>query len=193
MQSGQPLHERRRPRLDVAFRMSVRGCAAPQRSARFPLALRKIAGKTNLTSPQKMPFCTRAHRLRTSEEGPMAHDEHTLSHQDVVKAIIIDQDIHEGLWTLHINFDVAASHGPRVRDPCLSVTIKGVGIMRAAPTDPFAVDAALINPKPEPVEDTVHITAAVNGSQGQSSMQFCRDVYRHIAVQSPIKTPTKPG
>lgn len=127
----------------------------------------------------------------------MAHDEYTLSHQDVVKAIIIDQAIHEGLWTLLINFDFAASHAPRVRDPCLTVTIKGVGIMRAALTDPFAVDAALVNPEPQPVEETVHVTAAIDGSHNshtpQQSMQFCRNAYRHIAVQSRIKTPTKPG
>jgi hypothetical protein len=123
----------------------------------------------------------------------MANNEYTLSHQDVVKAIIIDQNIHEGFWTLNINFNVAASHGPRVPDPCLAVTIKGIGIMRASSTDPFAIDAALLNPTPPlPVEGTVHITAAVNGTHSDS-MQFCRDVYRNVAVQSAIKTPTKPG
>ncbi|CAB3777509.1 hypothetical protein LMG28614_00403 [Paraburkholderia ultramafica] len=123
----------------------------------------------------------------------MANNEYTLSHQDVVKAIIIDQNIHEGFWTLNINFNVAASHGPRVPDPCLAVTIKGIGITRASPTDPFAIDAALINPTlSQPVEGTVHITAAINGTHSDS-MQFCRDVYRNVAVQSAIKTPTKPG
>ena len=123
----------------------------------------------------------------------MATNEYTLSHQDVVKAIIIDQNIHEGFWTLNINFNVAASHGPRVPDPCLAVTIKGIGIMRASPTDPFAIDAALINPAaPQPVEGTVHITAAINGTH-DNGMQFCRDVYRSVAVQSAIKAPTKPG
>ncbi|WP_367837655.1 hypothetical protein [Paraburkholderia sp. DGU8] len=123
----------------------------------------------------------------------MANTEYTLSHQDVVKAIIIDQDIHEGFWTLNVNFDVAASHGPRVPDPGFTVTIKGIGIMRAPPTDPFAIDAALVNPNsPRPVEGTVHITSAVNGAHG-NGMQFCRDVYRNVAVQSPIKTPIKRG
>jgi hypothetical protein len=123
----------------------------------------------------------------------MASNEYTLSHQDVVKAIIIDQDIHEGFWTLNVNFNVAASHGPRVPDPSLTVTIKGIGIMRAPPTDPFAIDAALVNPNsPRPVEGTVHITSAVNGAHG-NGMQFCRDVYRSVAVQSPIKTPIKRG
>jgi hypothetical protein len=123
----------------------------------------------------------------------MANNEYTLSHQDVVKAVIIHQNIHEGFWTLNINFNVAATHGPLVPDPCLAVTIKGIGIMRASPADPLAVDAALVNPTaPEPVEAAVHIAAAVNGAH-EGSMQFCRDVYRNVAVQSAIRAPTKPS
>lgn len=121
----------------------------------------------------------------------MANNEYTLSHRDVVKAVIIHQNIHEGFWTLNINFNVAATHGSLVPDPCLAVTIKGIGIMRASPTDPLAIDAALVNPPlPEPVEAAVHPTAAVNGAH-ESSMQFCRDVYRNVAVQSAIRAPTK--
>jgi hypothetical protein len=122
----------------------------------------------------------------------MTNDECTLSHQEVVKAIIIDQHIHEGLWTLNINFSVESSHAPRVPDTKLTITIKGIGIMRALPTDLFAVDAALINPTPQRVEETVHIASAVDGSHN-GGMQFCRDVYRNVAVQSaatkaPVKT-----
>lgn len=121
----------------------------------------------------------------------MANNEYTLSHQDVVKAIIIDQNIHEGFWTLNINFNVAASHGPQLPDPCLAVTIKGVGILRASSADPFAIDAALVNPvTPQRVEGTVQIAAAINGTR-DSGMQFCRDVYRNVAIQSATKAPTK--
>ncbi|WP_245841130.1 hypothetical protein [Paraburkholderia ribeironis] len=110
-----------------------------------------------------------------------------------MKAIIIDQNIHEGFWTLNVNFNVAASHGPQLPDPCLAVTITGIGIMRAAAADPFAIDAALVNPmEPRRVEGTVQIAAAVNGTR-ESGMQFCRDVYRNVAVQSAIRPPTKPG
>lgn len=122
----------------------------------------------------------------------MATNEYTLSHQDVVKAVIIHQDIHEGFWTLNINFDVAAGHGSQVADPCLAVTIKGIGIMRASSTDPLAIDAALVNPPARHVEGTVRIAAAVNGAH-QSGTQFCRDVYRNVAVQSAVKSPAKPG
>ncbi|MFM0305419.1 hypothetical protein PQQ99_35435 [Paraburkholderia sediminicola] len=121
----------------------------------------------------------------------MANNEYTLSHQDVVKAVIIHQNIHEGFWTLNINFNVAATHGPQVPDPCLAVTIKGIGIMRASSADPLATDAALVNPPvPEPVDGAVHIAAAINGTH-EGGMQFCRDVYRNVAVQSAVRAPNK--
>jgi hypothetical protein len=126
----------------------------------------------------------------------MANNEYTLSHQEVVKAIIIDQQIHEGLWKLNIDFNVEASRAPRVHDPSVTVTIKGVGIMRAPPTDLFAVDAALINPMPtRHVEETAQIVAQVKGSANSpnGSTQFCRDVYRSIAVQSAPKPRSKPS
>lgn len=121
----------------------------------------------------------------------MASNEYTLSHQDVVKAVIIHQGIHEGFWTLNVSFDVAAGHGAQASDPCLAVTIRGIGIMRASPADPFAIDAASVNPPaPQRVEGTVHVTAAVNGTH-ERGMQFCRDVYRNVAVQSAVKGPIK--
>ncbi|MFL9909270.1 hypothetical protein [Paraburkholderia sp. RL17-337-BIB-A] len=121
----------------------------------------------------------------------MANNEYMLSHQDVVKAVIIHQNIHEGFWTLNINFNVAATHGPQVPDPCLALTIKGIGIMRASPADPLAIDAALVNPPLSArVDGAVQITATVNGSH-EGGVQFCRDVYRHVALQSAAKAPNK--
>jgi hypothetical protein len=126
----------------------------------------------------------------------MANNEYVLSHQEVVKAIIIDQHIHEGLWTLKIDFNVEASHAPRVHDPTLTVTIKGVGIMRAPSTDPFAVDAALINPAAtqraeETAQPAAQATSANSNHVPDGSMRFCRDVYRSIAVQSAVKPRSK--
>jgi len=106
----------------------------------------------------------------------MANAEYLLSHQDLVKAVIIHQNIHEGFWRLNINFNVAATHGKEVPDPCLAVTIHGIGIMQADSTDEMAVDAALANPeKIEPV-----VAPPQHASAG---MQFCRDVYRHVEVR----------
>jgi len=105
----------------------------------------------------------------------MANSEYLLSHQDLVKAVIIHQNIHEGFWRLNINFNVAATHGKDVPDPCVAVTIQGIGIMKAEPSDELAVDAALTNPeKIEPPQVAIPETPA--------GMQFCRDVYRNVAV-----------
>ncbi|MGF6721859.1 hypothetical protein P3T43_001206 [Paraburkholderia sp. GAS41] len=105
----------------------------------------------------------------------MANTEYLLSHQDLVKAVIIHQDIHEGFWRLNINFNVAATHGREMPDPCVAVTIHGIGIMKADPNDEMAVDAALVNPeKIVPVIEKAPETP--------TGMQFCRDVYRNVAV-----------
>ncbi|WP_186308709.1 hypothetical protein [Paraburkholderia sp. BCC1885] len=106
----------------------------------------------------------------------MANTEYLLSHQDLVKAVIIHQNIHEGFWRLNINFNVAAMHGKDVPDPSLAVTIQGIGIMQADSTDEMAVDAARANP-----EKTV--SAASEAPRAPAGMQFCRDVYRNIEVR----------
>jgi hypothetical protein len=105
----------------------------------------------------------------------MANTEYLLSHQDLVKAVIIHQDIRDGYWRLNINFNVAATHGKDVPDPCVAVTIQGIGIMKADPADEMAVDAALVNPAK--IKPTVEKT-----SESRIGMQFCRDVYRNVAV-----------
>jgi hypothetical protein len=110
------------------------------------------------------------------EEHIMANTEYLLSHQDLVKAVIIHQDIHEGFWRLNINFNVAATHGKDAPDPCGAVTIQGIGIMKADPSDEMAVNAALLNPgKIKPM--------AGKTPDAPSGMQFCRDVYRNVAVR----------
>ncbi|HEY1998310.1 hypothetical protein [Paraburkholderia sp.] len=104
----------------------------------------------------------------------MASSEHLLSHQDLVKAVIIHQNIHEGLWRLNINFNVAATHGKAVPNPCVAVTIEGIGIRKAEPGDEMAVDAALANPK--------KIVAPPDTAETATRMQFCRDVYRNVDI-----------
>ena len=105
----------------------------------------------------------------------MANSEYLLSHQELVKAVIIHQNIHEGFWRLNINFNVTATHGKQAPDPCVAVTIQGIGIMKTEPGDELAVDAALTNPeKIEAPQDPTPETPA--------GMQFCRDVYRNVAV-----------
>jgi hypothetical protein len=118
----------------------------------------------------------RTRKMTPFDEHVMANTEYLLSHQDLVKAVIIHQDIHEGFWRLNINFNVAATHGKDAPDPCVAVTIQGIGIMKADPSDEMAVNAALVN--------RGKITPAAGKTpDAPSGMQFCRDVYRNIAVR----------
>jgi hypothetical protein len=118
----------------------------------------------------------------------MANSEHTLSHQDVVRAVIIHANIREGFWKLNVNFNVAASHGPDGPDPYLAVSIKGIGIAEAAPDDPLAVDAAEVNPPAAArVESTIGVATAKNG-KGKIGMQFCRDVYQNVEILSAARS-----
>lgn len=104
----------------------------------------------------------------------MASSAYLLSHQDLVKAVIINQNIHEGFWRLDINFKVAATHGKAVPNPCVAVTIEGIGIRKAEAGDDMAVDAALANPK--------NVVAVPDAAETATRMQFCRDVYRNIDI-----------
>ena len=115
-------------------------------------------------------------------------NDYTLSHEDVVKAVILHQNIREGFWKLNVNFNVAASHGPHGPDPHLAVSIRSIGITKASADDPLAVDAALVNSLVAPrIERTIGIATADNGS-GSVGTQFCRDVYRNIAILSPVRS-----
>ncbi|WP_345815812.1 hypothetical protein AAGS40_16285 [Paraburkholderia sp. PREW-6R] len=121
----------------------------------------------------------------------MANSEHTLSHQDIVRAVIIHENIREGFWKLNVNFNVAASHGMQGPDPYLAVSIKGIGIMEASADDPLAVDAAQVCP-PEPPrrEHTIGVATASDGA-GNIGMQFCRDVYRNVQILSAVREHAK--
>ncbi len=109
----------------------------------------------------------------------MTHREFLLTHQELVKAVIIHRNIHEGFWRLNINFDVVATHGQLTPDPCLAVTIRAIGIMQATPDDTMAVDAARVNPAPAPR----------TAPQPRGGTQFAQDGYRRIAIHLDNHTP----
>ncbi|MDE1180144.1 hypothetical protein [Paraburkholderia sp.] len=118
----------------------------------------------------------------------MANGELMLSHIDIVKAVITHQDIHEGCWCLNINFNVSATHGGQVPDPCVALSITGIGIMRADRNNPMAVDASVFNPAPPPkavpIQATNGTRVPLNGSLGSTKIHFGPAAYRSVAVQS---------
>lgn len=87
------------------------------------------------------------------------------SYQEVVEALIKQQGIHEGLWSLYVEFGIAAANmnmalqvkgqaitPPTETDdltPAAIVPIVSIGIIRAEKQNRLTVDAAEVNPKPQ--------------------------------------------
>lgn len=80
---------------------------------------------------------------------------------EVVTALIKNEQIHEGIWMLYIEFGLAAVNAPFSVDgteiaepmmhlmPSALLPIKKIGIQRAEQLSNLAVDAAVVNPKPK--------------------------------------------
>jgi hypothetical protein len=74
----------------------------------------------------------------------------TLSHKEVVEALIRYQDIHEGIWQLYVEFGIAATNVATGEDqilPSAIVPVQKIGLHRVEKESPIAVDASKVNPK----------------------------------------------
>jgi len=74
----------------------------------------------------------------------------SLSHQEVVEALIKHQDIHEGMWQLVVEFGIAAANiatGPDEFLPAAIVPVKKIGLRKVDKMTPLSVDASIVNPK----------------------------------------------
>lgn len=74
---------------------------------------------------------------------------YTFSHSEVVEALIKKQDLHEGLWHLHIEFGIAAANaGPdsNALNPVAIVPVVKIGIQRTTEKTNLTADAAEVNP-----------------------------------------------
>jgi hypothetical protein len=76
--------------------------------------------------------------------------QYTFTHQELIKLLIKEQGLHEGVWQLIVNFGFAGSNvGPSVNDlnPAAVVAVGGIGIQRATgERTNLTVDAAEVNP-----------------------------------------------
>ena len=74
----------------------------------------------------------------------------TLTHKEVVEALIKHQGLHEGIWQLYIEFGIAAANVPTGEDqilPAAIVPVKTIGLYKTEQESPLSVDAAKVNPK----------------------------------------------
>ncbi|MDD5321498.1 MAG: hypothetical protein PHD43_12950 [Methylococcales bacterium] len=73
------------------------------------------------------------------------------SHKEVVTALLKDQNIHEGIWMLSIQFGMGAanvnqSEGSTDIKPAAIITVLKIGLQRTEDLNDLSVDAALVNP-----------------------------------------------
>ena len=74
------------------------------------------------------------------------------THKELVELMIKKQDLHEGIWTLSVNFGMkAANFGstPESDDylPTALVPVLSVGIQRTDKENNLSLDAAKVNPR----------------------------------------------
>lgn len=73
------------------------------------------------------------------------------SHQDLAKILIKESGIHEGTWSVAIEFKMAATMVGEDAESVLPSGVVGVsriGIQETSSENVLAVDAAVVNPRP---------------------------------------------
>ena len=73
------------------------------------------------------------------------------SYKEVVTALLKEQKIHEGLWSLFVRFGLnAANLGSNDEElkPCAVIPILEIGIQKGEKDNSITVDAAKVNPRP---------------------------------------------
>ena len=76
-------------------------------------------------------------------------DRHLFTHKEVVTALLKEQKIHEGVWSLVVEFGLAALNmGPDddQLSPTAVVPVQKIGITRVDKVNSLSVDAADVNP-----------------------------------------------
>jgi hypothetical protein len=78
---------------------------------------------------------------------------YTFSYQDIVKLLVKQEGIHEGLWSLRVELGLAAvnvnqSEGSLDIIPAALIPIKNIGIQQGMELNALTVDAAVVNPRP---------------------------------------------
>jgi hypothetical protein len=79
-------------------------------------------------------------------------NQYVFTHKELVEMMVKKAGLHEGKWTLLVNFTYAALMGGPSPEQIIPTAIAGVhsmGLQRATPESPAAltVDAAEVNPR----------------------------------------------
>ena len=74
------------------------------------------------------------------------------SHREVVEALIKQQGLHSGVWSLYAEFGLAATNaGPSAEElnPAVIIPLLKLGLTKAKEPNNLSVDAAVVNPAHE--------------------------------------------
>jgi hypothetical protein len=77
-----------------------------------------------------------------------------LTYKDVTLALIKQQNLHEGIWQLYIEFGIGAANMPIAVEnedtlrlsPTAIVPLKVIGLFKVDKESPLALDASKVNP-----------------------------------------------
>jgi hypothetical protein len=80
---------------------------------------------------------------------------YTFTYREIAAALVKEQDLHEGLWAVYLEFGIGAANIPAGSDketlvPAAIIPVVKMGIQRAQQPSPLTVDAAEVNP-PKPI------------------------------------------
>ena len=74
----------------------------------------------------------------------------TFSFKEVAEALVKKQGIHDGIWSVNVNFALTATNmGPNENDlkPAAVLAILQIGLQKVEKETNLAVDAAKVNPR----------------------------------------------
>jgi hypothetical protein len=101
---------------------------------------------------------------------------YTFDYKEVAEALIKQQDIHEGLWGIYIEFGLGAGMLPfglsnDMIAPAAVIPVKKIGIQRFAEPNSLTVDAAKINPLPTDTSKSRPSADSLRGNRNRRAVK----------------------
>lgn len=76
-------------------------------------------------------------------------ERYVFSYKEVAEALIKQQDLHEGIWGIYVEFGIGAANAGPSEDqllPTAIVPIVKMGLQKMPKDNVLAADAAIVNP-----------------------------------------------
>ena len=76
----------------------------------------------------------------------------SFTHKELVEILIKQAGLHEGIWTLSVNFQIGVSNVSRPEDkgqlkPAVLALVENIGLATTDKENSLSVDAARVNPR----------------------------------------------